>query len=333
MNNKTNTKKEFELIYDMLLNHSVNHNRFAYNIENDKTVGFGIIDDLNNFYTNLSIGKIPLTVSIMSKPVLDIIEPNLYVSIIIIKYNSKFGFIWSPYSITDDEELFYNINSVNNFNNFKINNLPMCSKKLIKLLSDTNTEFKIYGLKNKLFFEAKFINGFSIDQLKNSKYIKSRLDIWFGFNYFETKCIYEQHLNINSILYDNNQMLRFNVDYSANSANLDKSDNSANLDKSDNSANLDKSDKSSDLDKQNNIEKSQPIIDMFFNMNPISTDLNKQVNQILKKYESDYNLILGSGDEHFIILNKYVRTNNIEMPKHNLLFTYNYPIYLYSNLE
>ena len=69
---------------------------------------------------------------------------------------------------------------------------------------------------------------------------------------------------------------------------------------------------------------------MFFNMNNTVMDINKQVNTILKKYESKYNLIMKSNDD-FIILNKYVRSNSIEIPKHNLLFTYNYPIYIYSS--
>ena len=49
-----NTNNQFELISKMLINHCQENNQFAYNIENDKMVGFGIIDKSNQFCTNLS---------------------------------------------------------------------------------------------------------------------------------------------------------------------------------------------------------------------------------------------------------------------------------------
>ena len=128
------------------------------------------------------------------------------------------------------------------------------------------------------------------------------------------------NLCINTTIYDNNQILTFNTENLYDNTKLNYSNNDS---------------EDEDLHPEQSLnpaksKKNIPIIDMFFNMNNTVMDINKQVNTILKKYESKYNLIMKSNDD-FIILNKYVRSNSIEIPKHNLLFTYNYPIYIYSS--
>jgi hypothetical protein len=260
----------------MLVDFCVNKNPLAYHIDikSDVVLGFGIVDKSNQFYTNLSIGKMPFPSSLISESecvnkFIETINPDTYVCVIIIKCRDDFGFIWSTKSIVDEDDLHQNINNINAFNNLKIYNLPKCSKKLIKLLSDPKSEYKIYGLKNKLFFEAKFINNFSINQLKHSNYIKSKLDMWFRFNQFETICIHDDNSNINSTLYDNDQILTFNV----NNHDNENTKSDQNQIKSSDQNQI----KSSD---QNQSQTNLPLIDMFFNMDKSETDLNKQVNNI-----------------------------------------------------
>jgi hypothetical protein len=43
-------------------------------------------------------------------------------------------------------------------------------------------------------------------------------------------------------------------------------------------------------------------------------------------------LIIGYSDDDFAIINKYIESDTISVEKYNMLFTYNYPIYLYSNI-
>jgi hypothetical protein len=321
-NNTTIIKKNhYELIYDILLEHCVNSSSIGLIYQSNqsnqsnqlnqsnqfypKLETIGILDSNKNFYTNKTFGNIPFEYIFNKSGVnnLKVIEPNTYSSVGIIEIDSNtFGFIFSKCPISDEDDLIKYYSP----ENFDIYNLPISKQKFQNILNKSSV--RIYGLKNKLLFGANFISRLNIDNLINDQYIKSRLDIWFRHNNFETKCIYINSSNILNTLYTDDNFLTFFAE------NTTKSDTT----KSDTTK--------SDID---------PIIDIFFKLseqNKCDLKITDQINQIFKKYKSKYNLIVGYSDDDFAIINKYIESDTIGVEKYNMLFTYNYPIYLYSNI-
>jgi hypothetical protein len=376
-----NTNNQFELISNMLINHCQENNSFAYNIVNNNMIGFGIVDKSNQFYTNLSVGTIPY----LSSSYLEYIKPKTYISVIIVRYQNQYGFIWSSVPIVNKDELLYVLKNKStkstestgseeisgsigseeisgstgseeisgsdladiNSDNFKLYNLPTNTTNLINLLSESDSELKIYGLKNKLLYEAKFINNFSQSQLKNSDYIFSKLDIYFKKNNFEIQCIRDDNTNINCIVYDEN--IDIDIDSATNiDKNIDKNIDSdsdtysdtyshtySHISSDTNSYTNSYTDTDSetyiDIDTSDEkISRIEIIINNeMYNLKKSYRVLNKQINQIVKKYRSTHNLIINIKEDTNIMLNQYIRSNNLNIHYYNLFFEYNYPIEIY----
>jgi hypothetical protein len=342
-------------IIQMLKTMLIYNYRFAYTYDSEpnisnKIIGFGLIDSDNYYLTNYSFGQTEYNIS----PNRIIINPSEYVSLVLIHksntdnltntFNINTGFIWSKKHISDESDIvsIYNNSTSKSSNNDDIKIINFDSADLNTLISQseqTSYYIDIYGLKNKLLFKVDYLNNLNINQINDHKKIKYILDIWFRYNLFEISSIYgsiqagdknNSNYYIRSTFYDQNNSLRF-----------------------------------TQTDTQYDKSINNHIIDIFFKLGTFNDDKKIDiVNSTLKTYSDNYNIIMitetsqptnsqssqqtnsqtnsqtaqqtnsqTNSDLSTIIVNKFILKNKINVTNHNLLFTYNYPILLYSNYE
>ena len=341
-------------IIQMLKTMLIYNYRFAYSMnQSNNIIGFGLIDTDNYYLTNFSYGEVEY--NNMGNRI--IIDPSEYVSLAIINKSEnimKTGFIWSKIHISDETD----ICTICQTNPDKSQILNFDNKNLKKL---PDYYVDIYGLKNKLFFDIEYLNKLTINQINNHNQIKHILDIWFRYNLFETSCIYKSNGIIKSTFYDQNNSLSFinqNSNTNTNSTIIDLFFKLGTFD----------SDKKIDI--INSVLKSYNKnynIMMICSNGSIKTSNNNNLyhqdlpprscgckdlpprscgcKDLLPRSCGCKDLLPRScgckdqenkskqNDETTIIINKFIENNKINIVGHNLLFTYNYPILLYSNYE
>jgi hypothetical protein len=346
---KTSSTKVFGNLHDhssilaeILEKHCLNKLSIGYYLLDDKMIGLGLLDETHKFYTDLILGNIPLNSSNIKLPYkLEIIKPTSYVSLVLIKtIDGNIGYIWY------DKPVFNESDIISNITNAKIFNIDI--KKINEIILAQSTKIKIYGLQNKLLVRADMFNSLRnssercssafrsdnstnanaplsecIEKLKNISYY---LNIWFNMNYYKIQSIYDEEKKI--LISDDKSLLRFNS--TENNTLIYLFYNMTEMRKN----------KVMEITTKRSASTKKLCkgfkVPLGNDHSPILADNSKSnINNILKKYVDTSYIILKDADSsdqnELKLLNEYIKNSEFKSNKYNLLFTSNFPIYIYGN--